>query len=254
LAIGISSGSIHFHKPYLHMFTRIISPTFFLAGLTFTAILFSSCASETIFKSNFDATPIGQSPAHVQPVGTINIDGPAGGVVVITSPVITGGKWVKITRSPGQQSVTGMQCNTSKLIGNGEYNFSSVLYIPEGSGLVTIQFEPFGQPTGTLTNFLHIDFTEDNRVRIDDNDGTKFGNFTRSKAFMVQVTLKINATGPSTAHIALGGDGAAGVADYTLLPAFLNLAHQFGAVRLWMGFPWTGSFDASTIVVTHKTN
>ena len=235
-------------------FCQRIRQTHFFIMLAFMVILFSSCASETIFQSNFDATPVGQPPAHIQQVGNVNIDGPSGAALVVASPVITGGKWVKITRTGDQQSVSGLQCNTSKFIGNGEYNFSTVLFIPAASGLATIQFEKFGQTISDLNGFLHLDFTQDNRVRLDDNDATKFGSFTRDKPFMVQVTLKINATGASTAHIALGGDGATGVADYTILSPFLSQAHQFGAVRLWMGFPWTGSFDATTIVVTHKTN
>jgi hypothetical protein len=32
------------------------------------------------------------------------------------------------------------------------------------------------------------------------------------------------------------------------------MAQQFGAVRVWMGFPWTGSFDSTEITVTHQTN
>ena len=230
------------------------SPDNFFTILFFTLILFSSCSSETIFQSNFDGTTTGQPPTHAQQVGNVNIDGPSGSVIVVASPIASSGKWVQITRSNNQQSVSGLQCNVSKFIGDGEYTFSTNLFIPSGSGLVTIQFEPFGQPVGALTNFLHLDFTEDNQVRLDDNDATKFGSFPRSQIFMVQVTLKINASGPSTAHIALGGTDATGEADYTILSPFLTLAHQFGAVRLWMGFPWSGSFDATTIVVTHKTN
>lgn len=216
-------------------------------------ISLAGCKTETLFQSNFDSTPIGQPPAHTQQVGTANIDGPAGVVKVVASPVQSGGRWIEVTRSDGQQSVSGFQGNFSKFIGDGEYTFSTVLVIPENSGLVTVQFEPFGQPVGTLTSFLHIDFTQDNKVRIDDNDATKFGSFTRGQAFMLQVSLNINATAP-TAHIVLGGAGGTGVADYTILTPFRGMARQFGAVRLWMGFPWTGSFDATTIVVTHNLN
>ena len=53
-------------------------------------------------------------------------------------------------------------------------------------------------------------------------------------------------------HIVLGGAGATGQTDYTIQPAFLNLVPQFGAMRLWMGAQWTGSFDATDIVVTGK--
>src|SRR5438045_892845 len=140
----------------------------FFALLSLAVILFTSCSNETIFQSNFDSTPVNEPPAHNQQVGTANIDGPAGSVKVVASPVQSSGKWVQVTRSNGQQSVSGLQCNFSKFIGDGEYTFSAVLFIPSGSGLVTVQFETFGQPVGTLTNFLHLDFTQDNMVRLDD--------------------------------------------------------------------------------------
>jgi len=105
------------------------------------ALLFTGCSSETIFQSNFDATTVGQPPAHNQQVGTVNIDGPVENVKVVTSPVGSSGKWVQIIRTNGQQSVTGLQCNNSKFIGDGEYVFSTVLFIPSGSGLVMIKGE-----------------------------------------------------------------------------------------------------------------
>ncbi len=229
-----------------------IKPYFALL-LLLTIILFSSCSQETVFQSNFDSTPVNDPPAHTQQVGTINIDGPAGAAKVVASPINESGRWVQVTRLNGQQSVSGIQCNFSKFIGDGKYTFSSLMYIPEGTGLVTIQFETFGQPVSTYTNFLHIDFTQDNKVRIDDNDDTKFGSFQRNQAFMVQVTLDINATEPKV-NISLGGQGASGSADYSIQTPLRMFAHQFGAVRLWVGFPWTGSFDANTIVVTHQLN
>lgn len=216
-------------------------------------LLLTSCNTETIFQSDFSATPLNNPPATTQQVGTIQTDGPSGNIKVVASPIGNSDKWVQIIRTSSQQSVTGMQCNISKFIGDGEYTFSSLLYIPSGSGLVTIQFEPFAQSAGTLVNFLHIDFTQDNHVRIDDNNATSFGSFLRNQAFMVTVTLKITDIN-TTAHIALGGADASGAADYTIPAPFHSLSRQFGAVRLWIGFPWSGSFDATTIVVTHKTN
>jgi len=37
------------------------------------AALLSACASQTLFQSNFDPTPIGQPPAHTQQVGTADV-------------------------------------------------------------------------------------------------------------------------------------------------------------------------------------
>lgn len=235
----------------LRQFSRRVQKCNFF-GITFLTFLFlTGCNSQTIFQSNFNDTPINQPPAHIQATGTANVDGPAGSVIIIASPINSSDKFIQIGRQASQQSVSGLQCNFSKFIGDGEYVFTCVLYMPTNSGLATIQFESFGQQVSTLTNFLHLDFTQDNMVRLDDNDVTKFGTFNRNQSFVVQVSLNINDT-TQKAHILLSGGGASGEKDYTILPPFRSLAHQFGAVRLWMGFPWTGTFDASTILVTHK--
>ena len=159
---------------------------------------------------------------------------------------------MQITRPDGQPPapIAGLQGNFSQFRDDGVYTFTATLFMPSGSGLATIQFEPFNQPVSNLTNFLHIDFTQDNHVRIDDNDGTKFGSFPRDQPFIVQVTLNINAS--PTAHIVLSGAGASGQADYSILSALRPLARQFGAIRIWMGFPWTGRFQATNIVVKRQ--
>src|SRR5206468_1249344 len=55
-------------------------------------ILFPGCARETLFKTNFDQTPVGHPPSHVQAVGTANVAGPAGSVLVLAPPVTASGK------------------------------------------------------------------------------------------------------------------------------------------------------------------
>jgi len=225
----------------------------FHGGLLAALALFTGCATETLFKSNFDPTPINQPPAHVQEVGTANVDGPAGNVIVVVPPVTPSGKWVEVRRPNTQSPVAGLQGNFSQFRGEGVYTFSAALFIPAGNGVATIQFEPFNQPVSTLTSFLHLDFMPDNRVRIDDKDATMFGSFPRNQPFIVQVTLKISATA-ATAKIVLSGAGASGQADYAIISALLPVARQFGAIRMWMGFPWTGAFDVTNIVVTRRTD
>ncbi len=228
----------------------------FLYGAVAASMLLAGCTSQTFFQSNFDATAVGQPPAHVQQVGTINIDEPPGAsdVVVIASPVGSGGKWVQIGRpigsGPGFPEI-GLQGNFAQAATPGTYTFSTALYIPSGTGIATVQFETYGQPIGMLTSFLHLDFTQQSNVRLDDIENTRFGTFPHDQTFIVQVTLNTSASSP-TAHIVLGGAGATGQTDYTIQPAFLNLVPQFGAIRLWMGAQWTGSFDATDIVVTGK--
>jgi hypothetical protein len=54
------------------------------------------------------------------------------------------------------------------------------------------------------------------------------------------------AASPPTAHVALLGAGATGSADYTITGPFVQ---QFGGIRVWMGYPWTGSFYATELLV-----
>lgn len=215
-------------------------------------LMLTSCASETLFRSNFDQTPVDQPPATPQDPGTAHIHGPAGSVLVVAPPVLPSGKWVRISRPDGPE-VAGFQGTFSQFRGDGVYTFSTMMFMPAGSGVATIQFEAFTNPVSSLQSFLHLDFTHENHIRIDDIDGTTFGSFPRDQPFIVQVTLNINASA-STAHIVLSGAGATGERDYSILPVFQNLSRQFGAMRVWQGFPHTGSFDVTNITVTRKMN
>lgn len=216
----------------------------------------TGCAT-TVFQSDFGPSAIGQPPSQAQAVGTANV---SGSVVVVGPPVLPSGKWVQMSRSatPPDQNPSPLaifQGNFVKSHGAGIYTFSTFLHFPSGNNNVaTIQFDRFGWPVSDVTGgFLHIDFLPDNSVRIDDKDNTKFGQFPRNQVFIVQVTLNINSTTP-TARISLSGAGASGETTYAIsTPVFVSWAQQFGAVKLWMGFPWTGKFDATQIVVTYKT-
>jgi hypothetical protein len=214
-------------------------------------LLLPACASETLFRSDFNGTAINQPPATAQPVGTAHVDGPAGSVKVIAAPVPPANQWVQVSR-PNGPAVAGMQGKFSQFKGDGEYTFSAMMFMPAQSGVATVQFEPFINQPSDLLSFLHLDFMPDNKVRIDDNDATKFGTFARNEPFIVQVSLNINAT-QSTAHIVLAGANASGVKDHTIQSPFQNLSRQFGAIRIWQGFPHTGAFDATNITVTRKT-
>jgi hypothetical protein len=214
-------------------------------------LLLPACASETLFRSDFNSTPINQPPATAQSVGTAHVDGPVGSVKVIAAPVPPSSKWVQVSR-PNGPAVAGMQGKFSEFKGDGVYTFSATMFMPSQSGVATVQFEPFINQASDLLAFLHLDFMPDNKVRIDDNEATKFGTFARDQPFIVQVTLNINATA-STAHIVLAGANASGVKDHTILSPFQNLSRQFGAIRIWQGFPHTGAFDATNISVTRKT-
>jgi hypothetical protein len=214
-------------------------------------LLVAACNGQTLFQSNFDPTAPGEPPAVAQTVGTAHVFGPPGSVVVVAAPVQPpSDKWVRIARADNKAQIAGMQGALAQFAGAGSYTFSTYMFMPSGAGLATIQFEPFGQAPDNLMSFLHIDFLQNNTVRIDDIDATAFGSFPRDQIFIVLVSLNINASAP-TAHIVISGAGASGTKDYTIQPAFISMAQQFGAVRLWMGFPWTGSFQASNIGVSY---
>ena len=223
---------------------------FALALACSAAVSLTGCASETLFRSNFDDTPSGQPPATIQAVGTAQVAGPPGSVTVVDPPVLPSGKWVQISRPTGPD-VAGLQGKFSEFRGDGRYTFSATMFMPSGSGIATIQFEAFGNPPANPQGFLHLDFMESNSVRIDDDDDAVFGSFPRDQPFVVQVTLDIGAT-QSTAHIVLDGADASGEHDHTIAAPFQNIARQFGAVRVWQGFPHTGAFQATNIVVTRK--
>jgi hypothetical protein len=68
------------------------------------------------------------------------------------------------------------------------------------------------------------------------------------------VTVSLNtAASPPTAHIALFGTGTSGSTNYTVTDP-VQFVQQFGAIRVWMGFPWTGYFDSTDLIVTHMNN
>lgn len=211
--------------------------------------LLSACASQTLFQSNFDATPIGQPPAHAQQVGTANVSGSPGSVVVVASPVQTGGRWVQIARPSDFVTIVAFQGNFAQFAGDGSYTFDATLFIPTGKAVASVQFEQFNQPVANSFNgFLHLDFLQNGTIRIDDRPDQVFGTFPHDQPFIVQVTLNINAA--PTAHIVLAGSGTSGQMDYAIQGALIGAARQFGAIRLWMGFPQSGPFDATNILVT----
>ena len=211
-------------------------------------LLLTGC--DTLFQSSFDSNTIGAPPSHNQATGTVNVNADPGTVVVVSGAGASGGKWVKITRlAKFEEVLPAMQGNLSSFRGDGSYTVLAVLYIPSGSGLATLQFEGFGQAVTDYDSFLHLDFMQNNTVRINDDNTQVFGTFPRNQSFTVAVTLDITASS-ATAHIGLFGNGAAGSMNYAV--PRLDLARQFGAVRFWMGFPWTGSFYVTQIIVTRS--
>jgi hypothetical protein len=216
-------------------------------------VLLGGCTSETLFQSNFDGTPAGQPPAHAQQIGTADVFGGPGQVLVVGGPGGAAGKWVQIGRPGPDSPIAGLVANLTAIRGPGQYVFTGIFDMPSGTGLASLNFETPNPVQQGLGTFLHLDFTTDNKVRVDDNTNITFGSFTRDQPFIIEVDLNTKVS-PATAHIVLSGAGASGVFDYTTQSVFELASQQFGDVRVWMGFPWTRFFDATQLVVTHQTN
>jgi hypothetical protein len=222
---------------------------FHRGSILLAVVLSAGCSSTTLFRSNFTPTPIGQAPTTAD-IGTVRT---AGAVTVIAAPVLPSGKWVQMSRANADTPNASFQGNLKEVKGNGRYTFSATVFMPSSTTQkATIQFERQNEDLSGITNFLHLDLLPSNQVRLDDLPATDFGMFPRDKPFIVQVTLDIGAT--STAHIVLAGDGASGTKDHAILPPFIPMAHQFGAVRLAMQFPNVGTLQATNISVTRRND
>lgn len=221
---------------------------FFIVSLF---VLLSSCSDKILYHATFDNDPINQPPLNAQKVGTAQTDGGTNDVIVISEPQNPPGKWVRIKREASTTNLSSFQGTLNEFKGNGVYDISATLIIPEDTGTVSIQFERFNQPINQYESFMHIDFLESNQMRINDDTNTVFGTFPRNHLFIIKVTLNINDTS-SNAKIVLAGVGTSGESSY-IIP-FNSFAKQFGAVRLWMGNLSTGEFKATNILVKLKTN
>ena len=233
-----------------------VKRAFWRGSLLMVLLLTTGCNSETLFKSNFDATAVNQPPAFMQEVGSVTVDGTVL-VQVIPSTNLKGVQFDPLS-SPNNTELRGELVDPQ---GNGTYVFSTALYWPSNSGgIITIWFDwpPGVISPGTQSNaafgaepdFMHLDFIGGG-VRINDDDSTTFGTVPRDQLFIVQVTLNINAS-PS-AHIVLAGAGASGEADYKIGPDSPTTQLQFGAVRIsTVLFADIQTFYATNIVVTRQ--
>jgi hypothetical protein len=234
---------------------RLVKIVLMLTGY----LLLSGCASEIMFRSSFNANAVGGPPAVNQAIGTIAIDGAPGSVVIVPAPVNTTppqptGHWAQIRRDRGPGNpVATMHCNLSASRGDGSYSVLAVLFIPSGSGLATVEFATARQAAPASFGFMHLDFLENNRVRVNDNSTQVFGTFPRDQFFTLAVTLNITASS-ATANLQLLGGTASGGMDINLVTqaAPLFLVRQFGIVRFSKGFDWGGFFDVTDIIVTRK--
>lgn len=218
-------------------------------------LLLAGCNTETLFQSSFNTNALDAPPAPNQAVGTVSVAGDPGSVVVVaTPPNATSDQWVQIGRLQARTSaVASMEGNLSAVRGPGKYSFLAALYIPSGTGFASLDFQAVNVAPEPQS-FLHLDFASDypnpgtNVVRVNDEYNNNFGAFLNDHVFTVAVSFDTTTASP-TAHVQLLGTGASGSADIPLIP--IGFAQQFGAIQVWMGFPWAGAFDATDILVTH---
>jgi hypothetical protein len=235
-----------------------------LSSVGFLLLLLTGCGATTVFQSSFNATALAAS------TGTVVI--PQGSVVSVSTPPNATGYWAKIQRAaPPGSPISTLQCNLSQVQQTGSYSLLAVLYIPSPVKLTnrdatapsisnpleptnpdaTVEFDTSPQSGPPSQSFLHLDFTPNNNVRINDNSAQVFGTFPRDQFFTLAVTMDITSSS-AVAHLSLFGSGASGTQDVTINNVPLSFPQQFGEVQFYMGFPWNGSFYVSEILVTRK--
>lgn len=221
-------------------------------GLLALTLLTVGCVSgtDTLFQSGFNSNSLGAPPAVVQTTGTARVFGPPGSVVISGPPPHTNGKWLAVSRVEGPAApIAGMEGDFARHPGAGTYSFLGVLYIPKGTGAATIEFDTSPQTSPPAAQFLHLDFMPNDSVRIDDNSQVVFGRFQHGQFFTLSVKLDVFSV-CTVAHMTLLGTGASGSLDYRV--PLSNLARQFGALKVWMGSPWGGTFEATDLLVTYQ--
>lgn len=225
-----------------------------LGYLLSSLLLLSACGSTTVLLSNFTDDTIGSPPASAQATGTVTTDPGAGSITVVAAPnpSLPANKWAQISHPTAPSKETTLTGNFSRFDGVGNYALLASLYIPSGSGVVTVQFETFHQGPHPNLSFLHLDFMPEGDVRIDDSN-VRFGQFPRDQSFVLSVNLVITET-TAIAEITLLGGSASGDTNVSIQPVLLPLARQFGAVKFWIGFQHQGSFFVDDILVTRKNS
>jgi hypothetical protein len=215
-------------------------------------VLLTGCQSTTVLLANFNSDTVGAPPAATQATGTVSMDLGAGTVTVVDAPAadLPANKWAQISHPNAPSPQTAMTGRFASPGGPGNYGLLTSLFIPSGAGIVTVQFEPFGQPPDSYANFMHLDFMPEDDVRVDDG-AVRFGQFPRDQTFALSVNLAITTTG-ATASISLLGSGASGSVDVPVDPTLAGMARNFGAVKFWMGFQSQGTFFVDDVLVTRR--
>lgn len=223
-----------------------------MAALLALLLSLVACNSTTVLLANFNAEPLNAPPAANQPTGTVEFSDGAGSVRVVASPdpgVTNNLLRIAHPTQPAPETVMRAQFDTFH--GTGRYGLLASVFIPSGTGAVTLDLESFNGSINSAAQFLHLDFMPENNVRLNDDNANRFGTFPRNRTFVVSIQVDTTVSPFKATITLLGAGGAASGSKDVTLPA---IANQFGAVRFWMGFQWTGQFFVDDIVVTRRNS
>jgi hypothetical protein len=221
-------------------------------GAPLCGLLLGACNSTTLLEVRFDDDALGVPPSTTQELGTLFIENGAGSVVVVDTPasdVLPPDKrWARISHPAGGTPQTSMRAMMAAPAGLGDFTITTILYVPSGDAVPTIQLEPFAGGPSSYASFLHVDLLTDGSLRIDDGTET-FGHFPHDQLFLLSIQLKVSESG-ATARVAPVGAGASGFTEVPIAAA--SLARQLGAVRIWMGYQFGGEFYVDDVVVVKR--
>jgi hypothetical protein len=217
-------------------------------------LLMSACPSTTLLSVKFNADAVGAAPGATQTVGTLSLDDGAGSIQVVEqpAPTVSATKWVRLSHPASPSPQTSMRGQMTASAGDGSSTLTAALYIPAGTGVVTVQLEPFGMPETSYFNFIHVDLMPDGVLRIGDGP-TTFGHFPHDQVFILVLNITASSAA-ATVRVSLLGSGTSGSLDVPIPAPLLNAARQFGAVRIWMGFQHKGQFYVDDVLVSKKTS
>jgi hypothetical protein len=244
---------------YLSPFTNLLRRVAFLGCLAPLLVL-GGCGT-TVFQSSFNSNAVNSPPSPNQATGTTVVSGATGSVVVVANPPNGTGNWVQIQRANSQGApVSTLQCDFSQGPQNGTYGLLAVMLIPSGSGLATVEFDTSTRANPASAALGHLDFGDfkqadgsvaKNTVRINDTTMCTSCSFPRGQPFTLSASVQVGASSTTASFNLLGAGGlATGSQDVPLTPQ--SFANQYGELKFYMGFPWSGSFYVSDIVVTRK--
>ncbi len=240
-----NTALINLSNPFRSLLALWVAFTFFL--------LLAGCSSNTVLLANFKNDTVGLPPATAQPTGTVTVNTGSGTIQVVSAPTpdLPVNNWCEISHPTVQTQPTELTGNFTQF-GLGSYGILASLHIPQGSGVVTVQFEASSQSPLPFGPFMHLDFMPEGDVRIDDSN-VRFGSFPRDENFVLSVNLVITQTS-ATAEISLLGGNASGSINTSVQSNVLPLARQFGAVKFWVGFQHKGKFFVDDIIVSRKNS